>query len=71
MLGTDAAVERCMAGNVDSLLLAVFYAAMAAWIGSKAYQRRRERSWTTWALRVAGIVCVVLMSLALRAFLHS
>jgi len=59
-----------MAGNFDSLLLAVFYAAMAIWIGSKVYQRRRERTWTTWVLAAAGVVCLVMMSLALRAFLR-
>jgi hypothetical protein len=59
-----------MAGNTDSLLLAAFYAAMAIWIGSKVYQRRRERSWTTSVLGAAGVVCLVLMLLALRAFLR-
>ena len=59
-----------MSGSTDSLLLAAFYAAMAVWIGSKVYQRRRERSWTTGVLGAAGALCLVLMLLALRAFLR-
>ena len=59
-----------MAGNFDSLLLAVFYAVMAVWIGSKLYQRRRERTWITWAFGAVGVLCLVLMSLALRAYLR-
>ena len=59
-----------MAGNFDSLLLAVFYAVMAVWIGSKVYHRRRQRTWTTWVLGATGVLCLVLMSLALRAYLR-
>ena len=59
-----------MAANFDSLLLAVFYAVMTVWIGSKLYQRRRERSWTTWAFGAVGTLSLVLMTLALRAYLR-